>query len=83
MVKRVSFRNMKKVELNRAIDPNSLAFWRGIGEKMPAYATANKQLQPAHNVKPFLVRIWNVLKGGQIFCGALCCKTAYNKQSDN
>jgi hypothetical protein len=55
----------KNIELNHAVDSNTLDLWRIMGKSLQEYIKKDHTLFPAHDVKPYLVSMWNVLKGGQ------------------
>jgi hypothetical protein len=55
----------KVVNMKYINDQNTLQLWKNMGDGMRQFLQNNKNVLPAHDVKPYIVSLWNVLKGGQ------------------
>ena len=55
----------KDLEFKHAVDNHTVQLWRKLGEALRDLFDENGDLRPAHEIKPYIVVLWNLLKGGQ------------------
>ena len=55
----------KELKYNHAVDGHTVQFWKNLSTGVLDCFNEHKKLRPAHDIKPKIVTMWNMLKGGQ------------------
>ena len=54
-----------ELNLHHAIDGHTMQLWKGMAGELKVFLANNSEVNPAHDLRPHIVDLWNRFKGGQ------------------
>ena len=54
-----------ELDLHHAIDGHTMQLWKRMAGELKVFLANNSQVNPAHDLRPYIVDLWNRFKGGQ------------------
>jgi len=66
---------LDSLNYHHAVDSNTLQLWKSIGDKLSSFFEENPEINPAHDLRPYIVDLWNKMKGGQDYVSRQLCNT--------